>query len=183
MENRYLPTEEQREKWMGFVQNIHPDLDPHAIRLMDEMRLVAHAVHQLNETSLAASGLSPAQFRVLMMLLFCEHTGASDGLNPSEISKYQGTSRNTISALIRSLEESGLVERLLDEQDRRKFNIFLTNAGKELVTNHGTFHMRAAGEIFSILSSEEMETLSALLQKLNRNATQMRKRPCIKDKQ
>lgn len=180
MEKRYLPTDEQQRQLMAFVQDIYPNLDPRALRVMDEMRMVAHSIHQLNEGSLAATGLSHAQFRVLMMLLFWEHTGTSNGLNPSEISEYQGTSRNTISALIRSLEEARLVERHLDEQDRRKFNIHLTEAGRELVMNHGTIYIRAADEIFGILSTEEMERLSLILQKLNRNAAEIRNRPCIK---
>jgi DNA-binding MarR family transcriptional regulator len=53
----------------------------------------------------------------------------------------------------------------------------LTQAGRALVTNHGTFHMRAAGEIFSALSVEEMETLSDLLKKLNQHAAAIRQRP------
>jgi DNA-binding MarR family transcriptional regulator len=181
MKSGYVPTQEQREQWMAFIQDIHPELDARALRLMDEMRMVAHAVHQLNEASLAETGLSPAQFRVLVMLLFREHTGIVGGVNPSEISNYQGTSRNTISALIRGLEDAKLIERQLDAQDRRKFNIHLTKAGRELVMNHGAFHMRAAGEIFGILSVEEMETLSELLRKLNQNTANIRNRLCIKD--
>jgi DNA-binding MarR family transcriptional regulator len=182
MQTRYTRTEEQRRQWMAFIADIHPELDARALRLMDEMRMVAHAVHQLNEISLAETGLSPAQFRVLMMLLFCEHMGTSDGLNPSEISEYQGTSRNTISALIRGLEEDGLIVRQLDAHDRRKFNIHLTDAGRKLVMNHGAFHMRAAGEIFGVLSAEEMESLGELLRKLNQSTAKMRNRSCIKNK-
>jgi DNA-binding MarR family transcriptional regulator len=178
MESNYSPTKEQRQNWIAFIQAIHPDLDARAIRLMDEMRLVAHAVHQLNEMSLAHCGLSPAQFRVLMILLFCEHSGATDGLNPSEISHYQGTSRNTISSLIRGLEEGGLIERHLDASDRRKFNIRLTEAGRNLVMNQGEIYMQAAGEIFKALDAEEMELLSQLLHKLNRQATAIRQRSC-----
>jgi DNA-binding MarR family transcriptional regulator len=170
-------TQEQREKWIHFIRTIHPELDARAVRLMDEMRLVSHSVYQIYESSLAETGLSAAQFRVLMILLYCEHSGETGGLNPSEISHQQGTSRNTISALIRGLEDDDLVERQLDAHDRRKFKIMLTEAGRELVMGHGTFHMRAAGEIFSALSAEEMETLSDLLKKLNQHAAAIRQRP------
>jgi hypothetical protein len=36
--------------------------------------------------------------------------------------------------------------------------------------------MRTAGELFKVLSAEEMEYLSQLLQKLNQNAVELRKR-------
>ncbi|MCZ7669864.1 MAG: MarR family winged helix-turn-helix transcriptional regulator [Chloroflexi bacterium] len=105
-----------------------------------------------------------------MHLLFAEQIGGRQDLNPSEISERQGTSRNTVSALIRNLEEEGLVERSLDPDDRRKFNIRLTENGRSLVTNHARQHFQTIGHCFTILSSDEQTTLSQLLNKLNTQA-------------
>jgi DNA-binding MarR family transcriptional regulator len=155
-----------RERWIAFIQKSHPDIDPRAARLLDDFRVVAHQVHQLSETNLDSSGLSYAQYRVLMNLRFCEWEGKCDGLNPSEISATQGTSRNTISSLIRSLEENGYIERQLDHEDRRRFNIHLSDAGREKAREHEHNHFKLIADLFSVLTPEEIDTLSTLLQKL-----------------
>lgn len=162
---------DQRRQWSAFFKALHPDIDPQASRLMDDFRLVAHQIYRLSETNLDYSGLSYAQYQILTNLRFCEWSGMCDGLNPSEISASQGTSRNTISALIRSLEEEGLVERSLDNQDRRRFNIHLTEAGRQKVAYLAEQHTRLIADLFSVLTPIDIETLSTLLHKLSRRVS------------
>lgn len=159
-------SKELRERWLTFLQTSHPDIDPQAARLFDDFRVVAHQVHQLSENNLDSSGLSYAQYRVLMNLRFCDWESKGDGLNPSEISAAQGTSRNTISSLIRSLEEGGYIERHLDSDDRRRFNIHLSEAGRRMAFEHEHKHFQLIADLFSVLTAQEIETLSTLLQKL-----------------
>lgn len=157
----------KREEWLTTIQSMTPDVNPRAVRLMDELRLIAHSLYQIGELSLAASGLTYAKYRLLMGLFFHEKLEHGSQMNPSEISEQQGTSRNTISALIRDLEEEGLLERSLDPQDRRKFNIGLTDKGRELVHEHVSSHFRTVGACFEVLDESEQETLSRLLVKLS----------------
>jgi DNA-binding MarR family transcriptional regulator len=105
-----------------------------------------------------------------MNLRFCEWERKGDGLNPSEISAAQGTSRNTISSLIRSLEKDGYIERHLDSDDRRRFNIRLSEAGREIAFEHEHNHFQLIANLFSVLTPQEIETLSTLLQKLGNRA-------------
>ena len=158
---------EKRKKWMAFVQTLCPTIDPQAVRLMDELRMVSHTLYLIGESSLAVAGLSYAQYRILLGLYFAEKMENRSKLNPSEISERQGTSRNTISALIRSLEDEGLVERHLDHTDRRKFNICLTAAGRQKVSDHASRHMDTVGGCFGALTSEEQDIMSQLLAKLS----------------
>lgn len=158
---------QKREEWLAAIQSMTPDVNPRAVRLMDELRLIAHSLYQIGELSLAASGLSYAKYRLLMGLFFHEKFKHRSQMNPSEISEHQGTSRNTISALIRDLEEDGLLERSLDPDDRRKFNIGLTEKGRELVHAHVSSHFRTVGACFDVLDESEQETLSHLLVKLS----------------
>lgn len=170
----WFEDEEKRSKWVAFMHSLHENIDPMPIRLMDEMRMVANTLYQIGERSLTESGLSFAQYRILMSLLFSERTSDRSELNPSEISERQGTSRNTVSALIRSLEEQGLVERHLDQNDRRKFNIHLTNAGRALVSTHAREHLEAIGACFGALDAQEQAMLSRMLNKIAQEA----KRDC-----
>lgn len=164
--SHWLHDEQRREKWARFIQTLNPDLDPQALRLMDEFRMVSRAIYHLNEQSVAIPGLSFAQYRVLMHLFFAEQMGDRGILNPSEISDRQGVSRNTMSSFIRNLEDEGLVERSLDPDDRRRFNIGLTDAGRELVRQHARQHLESMGQYFCALTSEEQETLLQLLMKV-----------------
>ncbi len=172
----WMQDKQKREKWLHFVQSLHPNIDPKAVRLMDEMRFVSRAIHLAGEQSLDVAGLSFAQYRVLMHLFFAEHMGDRGELNPSEISERQGVSRNTMSSLIRNLEAEGLVERRLDLHDRRRFNISLTASGRELVTRHARQHLETIGQCFSALSEEEQETFFRLLSKVGSHATAVRQR-------
>ncbi len=160
------PPAVERRRWHELARLLDPDIDPAALRLMEEMRLVAQSLRRMAKSSLVASGLSYAQYRILMSLLLARHFDEHDQLNPSEISQLQGTSRNTISALIRSLENDGLIERRLDQSDRRRFNISLTPAGHELVKRHARHHTAIIGHCFGALSDSEQTTLSRLLRKL-----------------
>jgi DNA-binding MarR family transcriptional regulator len=167
--------EEKRQKWIAFVNELNPDVDPGALRLMDQMRMVSHLLYQIAEISVAATGLSYAKMRLLLSLLLAtEIEGREEGLNPSEISERQGTSRNTISSLIRDLEDEGLIERTLDPEDRRRFNIELTPAGRELVRAHVSNHLRTVAHCFAVLTPEEQETLRRLLVRLGAEAEETR---------
>lgn len=170
--DRFSP--EQRERWAAFIRSLNPHSDPRAARLMDDFHTVGHQIYQLNEGLLTSTGLSYAEFRVLMSLMFCEWAGECDGLNPSVISAHQGTSRNTISALIRNLESKALVRRQLDEDDRRRFRIHLTDAGRERVRSHSAQLGQLIHQLFGALSDAEVETLSGLLRALDRRAQAIR---------
>lgn len=167
-------SKKHHESWVAFFRELHESSDPRAARLMDEFGQVAHRIRQLSDASLEASGLSYAQFRVLMSLRYCEWAGNCGGLNPSEISDQQGTSRNTISALIRSLEDAGLVERQLDEEDRRRFNIHITDAGRQIIAEHAAQHVQLVNELFAALSQDDIETLGRILQTLNHQTDMMK---------
>jgi DNA-binding MarR family transcriptional regulator len=162
----WLYDEQKQARWTRFVQSLNPEIDPDTISLMDEMRFVSRAIHYVAERSLDEAGLSFAQYKVLMHLFFAEQMGDRSDLNPSEISSRHGVSRNTMSSLIRSLEDAGLLERRLDQDDRRRFNISLTEDGRTLVTDHARQHLAIVGSCFSVLTPDEQETLSQLLRKV-----------------
>jgi DNA-binding MarR family transcriptional regulator len=171
-------TSEKREKWLALLQEMRSDVDPRMVRLMDSMRLVSHALYQLSESSMASAGLTFARFRLLMGLLISEQLDGRDELNPSEISVKLGISRNTVSTLIRELEQEGLIERHLDHNDRRRFNIRLTADGQALVRENASQHYHIIADCFDALSSAEQESLSSILAKLDASIRAKRKEQC-----
>jgi DNA-binding MarR family transcriptional regulator len=170
----WLDNQQRREKWMAFVRTLNPDIDPRAVRLMENMFSVSRLIHHRGESGLNEVGMSLAQYRILMHLFFAENMGERSELNPSEISERQGVSRNTISSLIRSLEDDGLITRSLDQQDRRKFNISLTDNGRSLVSQYARGHLSRVSQCFGGLTETEQETLSQLLTKISVHVTAVR---------
>jgi len=158
---------ERHAKFLVFAQELNPDIDPESLRLMDSLRKTSHAVYRAGEDSLAEAGISYARFRLLMHLLFAEEIDGRSELNPSEISEKQGISRNTVSSLIRELENEELIDRHLDKKDRRRFKIRLTENGRLRVHNHASEHFQCIANSFSSLTTDEQETLAHLLNKIN----------------
>ncbi len=169
-----MDDKEKRQKMKLLFRRMNPDIDPEALQLMDSMRHVAHGLRQVGENSLAAADMSYARYRLLLGLFFSAEIEGREGLNPSEISERQGTSRNTISSLIRDLEDEGLIERLLDQDDRRKFIIRLTPSGRDVIQEHSNRHMRMIAQCFESLTTEERVDLRRILDKLAANLERIR---------
>jgi DNA-binding MarR family transcriptional regulator len=102
-----------------------------------------------------------------MLLLAHEQKSGPQGVTPTALSRFQGVSRNTISSLLRGLEEQGYVERTLDPHDYRVFRIRLTNAGREVVRSLAPERVAFMNQLAAGLSLAEREELIRLLEKLH----------------
>ena len=102
-----------------------------------------------------------------MLRLYVEEVhGNMQGVSPTHLSHCQNVSKNTISALLRGLEEQGLVERALDPLDKRGFRIRLSQAGRDLLVNTTPRHLEHLNCLVSGLSPDERTQLIELLGKL-----------------
>ena len=109
--------------------------------------------------------LSGPRWRILLHLFMAEEMG-KPGVSPTELSKARNVSKNTISSLLRSLEEQGLVTRAVSPTDRRSFVIQLTDHGRKLVRERSPQHLEFLNELASDLTPEERQQLVMLLRKL-----------------
>lgn len=116
------------------------------------------------QTFLNQYDLTTAQFSVLEALY---HVG---DLKICElIDKTLSTSGN-MTVVIRNLEKEGLIERRINEDDRRGFLIGLTEAGRTLIQPVFEDHLLVLKEVFSGLEHDEKLELLNLLKTLNRIA-------------
>ncbi len=143
--------------------------NPRGIELMRSLNASAHIIEALAEQDLQASGLSVPRLRLLMWLHAEELGGSTQGVSPSRLSTFQHISKNTVSSLLKSLEEQGLIERTLSSQDKRKFHIRLSQKGRELVGSTLPHHAKFVTEVFSDLSVDEQSALAKLLNKLRQS--------------
>jgi DNA-binding MarR family transcriptional regulator len=106
--------------------------------------------------------ITPGLFGMLEVI------AANEGLAQSELAKAMGVDRSTIVKVIDQLEARGLITRRVAKDDKRRYRLCLTSAGKTehariraLVLNHEALFVR------SLLSADEVQTLIGLLERLH----------------
>jgi len=92
-----------------------------------------------------------------------------EGLKMSELSKRMMVTTGNVTGITDQLEAEGLVRREVDPSDRRSFVVKLTPEGRRLFGEMAAVHEGWVIELFEGLSSEEKETLYALLGKLKQH--------------
>jgi DNA-binding MarR family transcriptional regulator len=95
------------------------------------LRTVANFYENLETSFSTDVEMSGPRWAILTRLWDDEKNGALDA-TPTDLSKFQQVKKNTISSMLKKMEEDGLVERNLDPGDKRLFRIHLTGKGKAL---------------------------------------------------
>lgn len=143
--------------------------DARGIELIRLVNATARMLEVIADHRLQEKGLSVPRLRLLLWLHAAEHHGNKDGLSPSRLSEFQHISKNTVSSLLDSLEKQGLVERTLNRADKRKFNIRITRAGRDLMRKTLPAHSANLTRAFAGLNIEEQNDLLKLLRKLRQS--------------
>lgn len=119
---RDLPTPEVLAK---FAER-YPDADITAVSSFLHLLRVATDLSAALDSCLSRHGLLQGRWWVLILLMREENKTST----PSMLAEKAGVTRATMTGLIDGLEQSGLVERLYDKEDRRSVQIRLTDAGQ-----------------------------------------------------
>ena len=115
----------------------------------------------LNEWLEGTAG-SPARFQTLALLW-----GAGDRFVPhQEIIAALQVKRATVSALMFSLEQEGLVQSIGDEKDRRRLLATLTEKGKKVITSAMELNAHRLESALADLSPDELQLLQSLLRRM-----------------
>ena len=109
----------------------------------------------------AGHDLTPEQWAVLASLAFAE------GLTQCAMGERLVKDKATLTRILDRLEERGLVTRKPHGRDRRSHRLYLTAQGRTLWRTALPTVKAYAGDIFGALSAVELETLKALLAKIN----------------
>lgn len=107
-------------------------------------------------------------------VLFCiYHEPQSDpqGMMVSQISSCLHVTSPTVTQLIKELEAKGLVERAMDESDRRVIRVRLTADGIDVVTKAQEVVSEAFHGLTEYLGEQDSEQLAVLLSKVFRYYT------------
>ena len=101
----------------------------------------------------------------------------NDGLSQSQIADELAIRPQSASEAIASMEGQGLVEKRVNEQDKRCWLIYITNEGRQRQIDLRNERISNARRIFAPLTDEEKTTLLQLLNKAA-SALQENKEDC-----
>ncbi len=173
------PIQHMRAHMREHVQSIGGDPgQAMGIELASLIRMVATLFKAIATQDTGGTELSAARWRLLLFLLAEERRGNSGGITPTHLSRYEKVSKNTISALLRGLEEQGLIQRTLDPADHRLFRIQLTAVGRELIESTAPQRIAHLNSLVAGLTPGEQVQLADLLGKLYHSLLARGNPPC-----
>ena len=131
----------------------------------DDPAQVADLLHRLTKrlrraqtTRLAPAGLTPAQERALRMI-----SRSEEPPRMAELADELGIVPRSLTNVIDSLEEAGLVRRETDPRNRRAILLHLTERGSALRDDMRSARRSAAEELLAPLAAEDRRELARLL--------------------
>lgn len=143
--------------------------DMSGVELMTTLGRVFQLGEILDSQRFDIPDVSLPRWRLLLHLFIAEQLGNTAGLTPTEMSDFRQVSKNTVSSLLRGLEEQGLIQRTIDAKDLRLFRIHLTGAGRQLIIGSAPQRINGLNQLVSGLEREEQEQLTYLLNKLRKS--------------
>jgi MarR family 2-MHQ and catechol resistance regulon transcriptional repressor len=166
---KHLPMKFIRNRIRSQIQEFTGVEDVSGVEIAQMIHFVANIYNFAGFSDKQETEISGQRWEIMMRLLVDEKQGNLGGINPTHISKFRNVSKNTVSSLLRGLEEQGLVMRELDPCDKRAFRIKLTDEGRRIteeITPKRLLHMN---QLADGLTANEKEQLIQLLGKLTRS--------------
>ncbi|MDR3576813.1 MAG: winged helix DNA-binding protein [Anaerolineaceae bacterium] len=148
------------------IQKLTGLTDTSGVEVISMVRTVMNLLDGVTNLKSGQNDISGPRWGLLLCLIGEEQRGKKDGITPTLLSRYQSVSKNTISSLLRGLEDQGYIQRALDPVDHRIFRIQLTPAGREFVKTTSPKRMIYLNQLVSGLTDEEHDQLITLLEKL-----------------
>lgn len=90
-----------------------------------------------------------------------------------ELAEIMGSSHQNVKQILLKLEKKGFVQILLDEVDRRKQRVVLTEKTRIFCEEHEEGSTKVVNAIFSGISEEQLQTTIHTIMQMERNLQQM----------
>ncbi len=109
--------------------------------------------------------VTPEQWAVMSYL------HKEDGLYQKQIADFLFKDKPTVTRILDILEKRNLVIRISDEKDRRKFKIYLTQDGRDIVSQLIPIAKNVQHRIIENIPQQEIDTLKNVLNKIYINSS------------
>jgi DNA-binding MarR family transcriptional regulator len=140
-----------------------PDLDVSALEVVGRLLLGAEKLQRALVAALRPLGLSYGDFDVLNTL---RRRNDPRGTNPRDLAESALITSGAMTARLDRLDRAGLVERHLDDTDRRQVLVRLTDKGDRLAAEALRAVLAADAEFLAPLPEPERRSLAKTLRRL-----------------
>jgi DNA-binding MarR family transcriptional regulator len=161
-----LPTSKSLEK---FVQR-YPDADIKAISDFVNLLRSCSDISDALDKLLGQHGLLQGRWWVLVLLMRQDDLTSS----PSDLAEKAGVTKATMTGFINGLEREGLVLRLMDTVDRRKFLIRLTPAGQQKLDDVMPDYYKKVHALMATLNIPQRDAMVESIKRLAANVEVMK---------
>lgn len=148
----------------------YPDADIKAISDFVSLLRAGSDISDSLDKLLAQHNLLQGRWWVLVLLMREDNLTSS----PSELAEKAGVTKASMTGFIDGLEREGLVLRLMDTLDRRKFLIKLTPAGEKKLDEVMPDYYGKVKLLMSCLTTDQRDAMIAGVNKLAGNLAVMR---------
>ncbi|MDU4695121.1 MULTISPECIES: MarR family winged helix-turn-helix transcriptional regulator [Paenibacillus] len=135
--------------------------NPQAHRLLKAF----HRFRRLDLSKLTPSAFKPSEVRLMFIILRGMELDER-GVTVSELSAMMEVASPTVTPLVRSLEEHGLVLRYNDKEDRRAVRVKLTEQGLDQIREIARKRSAQIQELVEYLGEEKSRQLIELLEQV-----------------
>lgn len=125
---------------------------------------VSHMHHAAIEGRVSKLGFHHSQHRMLMHLARYEHIPSQ-----KELADAMGISPAAVATTLKRLEKEGYIARTVTDEDNRRNEIRITDAGIAAVGESRALFEAVDRRMFSGLTEEELKTFTALLERMRDN--------------
>lgn len=108
-------------------------------------------------------------FKIELKLAVLIRLWNEDGLSQTELCEKTLKTKSNITRILDSMEKKGFVSRRVNKEDRRSFDIFLTEKGKDIRNKLIPTAVGINNMIFKNITSEDQENLLKILKSILNN--------------
>jgi DNA-binding MarR family transcriptional regulator len=139
---------------------IQPSKKTGSVRTMYLVRRLQLRAREVIENALHPLGLTASQYTALSML------GRREGLSSAQLARRFGVMPQSMTEIIKSLGQKGLISRQELDSNRRVLQISLTTAGRQCLNVCDALVDCEEDHLFAVLDGAELAMLRQLLRKL-----------------
>lgn len=137
-----------------------PSVDASSMEIFGRMARIQKHLERLRAEALAQYGFKEGEFDVLATL---RRSGEPYRLTPTELYRSLLVTSGAMTNRLARLESAGMVERIVDPQDRRSVQVSLTVKGRALIEDAVGTHTEVQNLVLAPLTLEQRQLLAGFL--------------------
>lgn len=131
------------------------------------IRLITSNINNYIASKTAHTGIKHGQFEYFLFI------SKHEGINQKELSKLKSIGKASVTKAIKILVQNDLIERIVDENDKRNFKLYITDKGKSYIEEFKSFRDEIENTVFYDFSQKEKAALNSMLEKMYRNSNSL----------